>query len=225
MGKVEKFLTADKVLQYLEVEVKEACDKLGIFIISSRVWADENSPNDEFLGYAMQDELYSRGFTDEYNYEVQDRSVLYTEIDALMEHAYYLIGFTTLYATIDKEAWLLEERGLFWTHYNNALIVLSTASDRLREFVITYVLRHDFKKYDKKQKKDLNLQERGECFYELTFKEMSSHMGNMYQRHKLFGLVESQIPHYLQSLGDIGGAAAKVGNYRTLRNDIRHVPN
>ena len=149
---IAKFLTTEKVLEYLETELHNAASALGVLRIDSQVWEDESNPRDGFLGYAMQEESGWDNFAVDNDTvsEIPETRILVTEFLALMDQIRYSIGMTQLYANTKSDSFFPEESEFFWMHYNNSLITCGIASDRIRDFAIIGVLGKSIRSYEKK---------------------------------------------------------------------------
>jgi hypothetical protein len=133
------------ILENLELEVERAAKHTGIYRTASLVWEDENTPRDGFLGYAMQEELLS--FSE--NTEIHYKYNLVSEFNDLLDQIWYSSGLTQLYAKTIDDSFFSEEHSQFWIHHNSSMMLLSIASDRIKEFTIECILNKS-ESYSKK---------------------------------------------------------------------------
>jgi hypothetical protein len=208
---IRKLLTTEKVLEYLENEVNNAANALGVFRIDSQVWEDESNPTDGFLGYAMQEEAGWQSFPlDNQNAaETPETRILLTEFLELMDQVRYSIGITQLYANTKSDSFFPEESEFFWMHYNNASITCGIASDRIRDFAIIGILDKRRRSYEKK------------CYVE-PFKDIEDHLQERCVSKKLGGVTDQLVRAYAEEIKILPKHADEIASLRQKRNRIVH---
>jgi len=210
-AQIAKFLTTEKVLEYLETELHSAANALGVLRIDSQVWEDESNPRDGFLGYAMQEESGWDNFAVDSGTasEIPETRILVTEFLELMDQIRYSIGMTQLYANTKSDSFFPEESEFFWMHYNNSLIACGIASDRIRDFAIIGVLNKSIRSYGKK-------------LYVEPFKDLEQNLQQRCLGKELGGVTEQLMGQYANDIKDLPAHADEVASLRKKRNSIVH---
>jgi|GEM_PF-1046739 hypothetical protein len=207
----KKFLTTEKVLEYLEHEVHNAANALGVLSIDSQVWEDESNPRDGFLGYAMQEETGWQSFPldNASAAETQETRILVMEFLGLMDQVRYSLGITQLYANTKSDSFLPEESEFFWMHYNNASITCGIASDRIRDFAVIGILEKSRRSYEKK-------------WYVDPFKDSEKHLQELCVMKELGGITDQLVHEYAEEIKILPKNAEEIALLRKNRNRIIH---
>lgn len=153
---VVPFIKIEKLLEYLEIEVREVLLSHRLYSLSGYAWQDENTPSEEFIGLAKW-ELESPGESIDVHGDaipVEERARLIAletageDFRGLMEMSRMSIGFAMFYSGLAKKS-PFELHDPFWMHHLNAMTMLSMASDRLRDVFLTGCFKQTAKEYKK----------------------------------------------------------------------------
>ncbi len=208
--KIKKFLTTDKVLEYLENEVQNAANALDIFKIDNQIWENDNIIRDGFLGYAMQYEIEAHQIFNKQIDANEDfaEQILVNEFVELLDHIRYSIGLTQLYGKMKSDSFFLEENENFRFHFNSSTMLSSIASDRIRDFVTLKILNN----YDEHKK----------TFYKKPFIELEDHLKELRLKKELGGVTDNLIHEYFNKIKSLRKIAEHIAIYKKVRNSIVH---
>lgn len=150
---VTKFLTPEKLFEYLDQEVADALKRHGIRRMFDYAWEGEDEPSDNFIGLAKWsvDGLHHLDYeeTDGAHYSRAEHEQLFvalTDLEGLMDMSALSIG-QTLWLADQVKADVLGKNQFFWLNYINSLTLLGMASDRVRDLFMAIYFRRSFKKY------------------------------------------------------------------------------
>jgi hypothetical protein len=209
---VEKFISSHKLVEYLDLEVIECLTANHIFDMGACAWVDENTPDPQFLGHAMCQSEPPLGFDYEaaFGGPTSHRPTEYEEVltvsgadfEGLMQLARMSIGLTLWQQKITEDS-LFGDKHYFWLHHVSAMVLLNSASDRLREFFIMAFFQQKIKQYDKRKE---DSKKRKHSWYQTPFNQAS----------------ESNNLSILGQLDSLTTAVAKIYSFREERNIIVH---
>lgn len=150
---VTKFLTPEKLFEYLDQEVAEALKRHEIRSMYSYAWEGEDEPSDEFIGLAKWSvdglQHLDHEETDGSHYSREEHEqicVASTDLEGLMDMSALSIG-QTLWLADQVKADVLGKNQFFWLNYINSLTLLGMASDRVRDLFMAIYFRRRYKKY------------------------------------------------------------------------------
>ncbi len=141
-----KFLSREKLVEYLDEELRTFLNDKGIYEINQYGWLIDDSPDPEYLGLAMwQAEPPGRNATP-YNDTTSpdphlsaiDMAKIFAagrEFEVLMQTARQSIGFTFLYHET-SETLADNLNSCLWNHYSDTVMKLNMATESLREIFI-----------------------------------------------------------------------------------------
>lgn len=126
MGQL-KFISREKLIEYLDEELRQSLNARGLYEISQYGWLDDGELDPEYCGHALWQEQPP---------ELKKLLVLGEEFTCLMRSARHSLGLTCLYH--DATDSLLNDSGHSCSFYfADTTNKLSLASDRIREFLIS----------------------------------------------------------------------------------------
>ncbi|SED60106.1 hypothetical protein SAMN05444161_3561 [Rhizobiales bacterium GAS191] len=162
MTRVRKFLTPEKLDEYLSEETGELLRDARIWKFSSYGWQDADTPDPEFIGHAVW-QLRRAGEFEEIDWnssaEAQPQKVpewrrIVTiqgaDLEGLMELARQSIGLVLFYSTARQ--FPFADQTYFELHWINSILHLSMCSDRLREIFVAVVFKKSSDDYSKEGK-------------------------------------------------------------------------
>ena len=209
----EKFLTREKLVEYLNQEVEENLESCEVYKLSSYGWLDEWTPNPKYIGYAMYDadSIYMEDWDSIEGYEPvkyrpSDREIFLIksseDIFNLMEMSRFSIGLTLLFKHIAEDK-PVDPNNYFWLNFINSCLLLSIVSDRIRDFFVLAFFGEKYKNYERKYHKKYGKKIRYSYPF-LTAKDIK---------------VNTAITHIIDNLSML---SAKIEIFRRKRNDIVH---
>jgi hypothetical protein len=209
---VEKFISTHKLVKYLDQEVVESLIAHQIFDIGNYGWLDENTPDPQFIGHALWqiESPLECDYGAAFGGSTSHRPTEYEEVlaisgadfEGLIQLARMSIGLSLWQQKLAEEA-LFGDNHYFWLHYVSAMVMLNSASDRLREFFVMGYFQEKIKDYDKKKADDKN---RKHFWYQTPFE----------QAH------ESRDQSIAEQLGNLVSLSEEIFKYREKRNEIVH---
>lgn len=211
---VTKFLTPEKLLDYLGHEVGDALMRHGVRSVFNYAWADEDTPSDEFIGLAkwsldgFQHQDHDQTAGDYYSKSEHEHiCVISTDLEALLDMSALSIGQTLWLADQVKED-VLGKNQFFWLNYINSLTLLGMASDRVRDLFLSIYFRTSLANYLEERKgKNLEGGQLKPGYYRYPF------------AHALSDTTQDEIKTQLDALNVLAG---KIYTYRERRNDTVH---
>ena len=219
---VKKFLTPEKLFEYLDQEVADALMRHGIRRIFNYAWEAEDVPSDEFIGLAkwsidgLQHLDYDETDGDYYSKaEHEQICVVSTDLEGLMDMSALSIG-QTLWLADQVKADILGQNQFFWLNYINSLTLLGMASDRVRDLFLSIYFRTSFADYEKERKrKKLDGGRLEPKFYQYPFAHASVEVDRKETKQE----IREEIKQHLAALEKL---AAEIYRYRLLRNHTVH---
>jgi len=209
---VEKLIFTHKLVEYLDQEVAERLTAHQIFDIGNYGWLNENTPDPQFIGHALwQTEPplecdYEAAFGDPTLHSpIGDEEVLTVsgaDFEGLMQLARMSIGLSLWQQKLAEDT-LFGDNHYFWLHYVSAMVLLNSASDRLRDFFVMAFFQEKIKNYDKKK---VGNNKRKNCWYQTPFE----------QAH------ETKDQSIAEQLGNLASLAEEIFRCREKRNKIVH---
>jgi len=139
-----KFLSREKLVEYLDEEVRLFLNDKGIYEINQYGWLTDDRPDPEYLGHAMwqaeppgrpqitaiSDSAMVSGLYPADPAKIAEAGIAF---EGLMRTARHSIGLTSLYHGASSP--MPEEANFsFWYHYSDTVLKLNMATDRLRDF-------------------------------------------------------------------------------------------
>lgn len=163
MGQL-KFMSREKLIEYLDEELRQSLNALGLYEIDQYGWLDDGELDPEYCGHALWQEKPP---------ELKKLLVLGEEFICLMRSARHSLGLTFLYR--DATDSQLNDSGYSCSFYfADTINKLNLASDRIRKFLIT-AFTHSFP--TKESWPPLGKIARGERAYD-TFRAPFTHIFN-----------------------------------------------
>ena len=146
---VEKFLTNDKLVEYLDSEATDLLLSHEVYDIGNYGWQSEDTEDPEYIGHAMWqinppvetewDYIFNSGAVRHRPTEKQKLlTVAGNDFEGLMRASRMSIGLCLLHKSIAMQKPLADNH-YFWLHHTDSILQLNMASDRVREyFVVTF---------------------------------------------------------------------------------------
>ena len=142
-----RFLSREKLIEYLDEELRLFLNNKGIYEINQYGWLTDDRPNPEYIGLAMwqiepppslSNASLNAETTAQHSLNQPPLGNIFRsglEFEGLMKAARHSIGFTCLY---NNTADHFDEarNSCFLHHYTDAVMKLNLATDRLRELFI-----------------------------------------------------------------------------------------
>lgn len=126
-----RFLSREKLIEYLDEELRQILNGLGLYEIAQYGWIGDGEQDPEYLGHAVWQENPP---------ELQKLAKLGGEFTNLMRSTLHSLGLTFLYQ--DTAATIYNDRGDgFSFYFADTVNKLNLATDRVREFLITAFVR------------------------------------------------------------------------------------
>lgn len=121
-----KFISREKLVEYIDEELRDFLNEHGIYDISQYGWAEDEEHDQEYIGHALWQENPP---------QLKKLVNLGNEFTNLMKSARHSLGLTCLYR--DTTDTLLNDSGYsFSFHLADTIHKLNQASDRIREFLV-----------------------------------------------------------------------------------------
>lgn len=156
---VEKFISTQKLAKYLDQEIEARLVERQIYDIGHYGWLDGDTYDPEFLGHAMwqirspllNDHL-NLGFRDipvTHNPTKEEEALVVTgrDFEGQVRLARMSLGLALWQQELAQEA-VFDDNDYFWLHYASAMVMLSAASDRIREFFVMAFFRQEINAYE-----------------------------------------------------------------------------
>jgi hypothetical protein len=160
---VEKFLAAEKLFEYLDIEVKQVLSRHDIHGLYDYAWDDEHTANSEFVGLAKwsldglhsltQENAALKFYTQK---QFESLNLICTDLDSLMEVARLAIGNALWMAELVKER-ALDDNHYFWLNQISSVTLLGMASDRVRDLFLAITFKMTFYDYKASRKGKLSV--------------------------------------------------------------------
>lgn len=215
--KVDLMITCQKmtITKHIEQEIEKELAVYELHDIGSYGWADENTPDQQFVGHAMWQ--LDPPLQIEYNSAFGEASVRHSptekqevlaisgaDFEGLMRLSRISIGLGLWNQQLAENS-ILEDNDHFWLHYLSAVVLLNAASDRLREFFVMALFQQKSDVYDKK---DGTFSGNKYKWYQTPFIEAEA--------------ANAKISDAEDLLGKLSSSAKKIYEYRLSRNKIVH---
>jgi len=126
MGQL-KFISREKLIEYLDEELRESLNERGLFEIGQYGWLDDGELDPEYCGHAMWQEKPP---------ELKKLLILGEEFAILMRSARHSLGLTCLYSDATSSS-LNDTCSSGSFYFADTINKLNLSSDRIREFLIT----------------------------------------------------------------------------------------
>jgi hypothetical protein len=126
-----RFLSREKLLGYLDEELRHILNAHGLYEIDQYGWLDGGGQDPEFLGHAAWQTSPP---------ELHNLLTLGEEFTNLMRSARHSLGLTCLHHD-NEESIFNDNGGGFGFHFTDSANKLNLATDRVREFLITAFAR------------------------------------------------------------------------------------
>lgn len=125
MGQL-KFLSREKLMEYLDEELRLSLNERGLFEIDQYGWLDDGELDPEYCGHAMWQEKPP---------ELKKLLILGEEFTSLMRSARHSLGLTCLYNDVTDSQ--MNDSAYYCSfYYADTINKLNLSSDRIREFLI-----------------------------------------------------------------------------------------
>ncbi len=161
---VQKFITTEKLVEYLDQEVDALLSYHDVYDIGNYGWLSEDTEDPDYIGHAMWqtdppietewEYLFGNGSVRHRPTEKEKLlTVAGSDFEGLMRASRLSIGLCLLHKTIAMKK-ALEDNHYFWLHYTDSILQLNMASDRIREYFIVSLLNETSETYKKKGRKN-----------------------------------------------------------------------
>jgi hypothetical protein len=161
---VVKFISAEKLDEYIRTEVAERLRANDIRDLDSYAWVGEATIDREYFGhsehplgwdFAFANTSFGRPLSRSLESWEEQLSVSYDDFDALMGSARLAIGLALFYGDLLKQN-VFADQSLFEHHSSGAILILAMTSDRLRDCFISAVLNKTTEEYQAGRYKNQN---------------------------------------------------------------------
>jgi hypothetical protein len=126
-----RFLSREKLIGYLEEELRNILNGLELYEISRYGWLSDGERDPAYLGHAVWQDNPP---------ELQKLAVLGSEFTNLMRSSLHSLGLAFLYH--DPDATIINDHGDgFSFYFTDTVNKLNLATDRIREFLISAFIR------------------------------------------------------------------------------------
>ena len=161
---VKKFVTTEKLVEYLDQEAGCLLLSQGIYDIGNYGWKSENTEDPEYIGHAMWqisppmetewDYLFCNGPVRHRPTEKEKLLIVSgSDFEGLMRASRLSIGLCLLHGTIAIQK-PLDDNHYFWLHHTDSILQLNMASDRMREYFVVAFFDETSDSYKKKGRKN-----------------------------------------------------------------------
>ncbi len=210
---VQKFITTEKLVEYLDQEASNLLLSNDVFDIGNYGWLSEDTEDPDYIGHAMWqinppvetewEYLFGNGPV---RHQPTEKEKLLTvagnDFEGLMRASRMSIGLCLLHKSIAVQK-PLDENHYFWLHHIDSMLQLNMASDRIREYFIVAFFDETSKTYKDKGRKN--------SWYVTPFIQARDHCQ------------ENQIkPNIANAVTPLPDMAGKIYSFRELRNGIVH---
>ena len=210
---VQKFITTEKLVEYLDQESSDLLLSHDVYDIGNYGWQSEDTEDPDYIGHAMWqinppvetewDYLFGAGPV---RCRPTEKEKLLTvagyDFEGLMRASRMSIGLCLLHKSIAMQK-PLDDNHYFWLHYTDSIFQLNMASDRIREYFVVAFFDETSKTYKDKGKKN--------NWYVTPFIQTRNHC----QENQ----IKLNITNAVMPLPDI---ADKIYSFRESRNEIVH---
>lgn len=210
---VQKFITTEKLVEYLDQEASNQLLSQNLFDIGNYGWQSEDTVDPDYIGHAMWqinppvdvDWQYLWG-DGPVTVRPTDKEKLLTvagsDFEGLMRASRLSIGLCLLHKTIAMQR-PLEINHYFWLHHTDTILQLNMASDRIREYFLIAFFDENSESYKPKGKKN--------GWFVTPFLEARDHWES-----------NPITPNISNALVPIPDMAERIYSFRQLRNGIVH---
>jgi len=156
---VEKFISTQKLVKYLDQEIEARLVERQIYDIGHYGFLDGDTYDPEFLGHAMWqvqspllNDSLNLGFSDilvthKPTKEEEALVVIGRDFEGQVRLARMSLGLALWQQELAQDA-VFDDNDYFWLHYASAMVMLSAASDRIREFFVMAFFRQEINAYE-----------------------------------------------------------------------------
>lgn len=199
-----KYLSREKLIEYLDEELRQSLNARGLFEIDHYGWLDDGELDPEYCGHAMWQEKPP---------ELKKLLVLGEEFTNLMRSARHSLGLTCLY--YDETGSPLNDSSYSCSFYfADTINKLNLSSDRIRDFLITAFAQRSSTRESWQAPGKIS---RGERAYD-TFRAPFQHILNEVSSWN------EVAPSLLKTLTDTLPLAEKIAANRSQNlNPVRHL--
>lgn len=226
---VSKFMTTNKILEYLHQEIDNITERYGVCKLDSLVWEDQDNPRDNYIGYFMQitnpyinDDQYDLDNLTENQSEIPskyhiEKEKWINEIQDLIDYSRNIIGLSLLYKDLELSSIKKHDlSSVYYTIYCNlSMIMLDMSTDRIRDFVIKYWIDSNLKRYKR------NLGNPADKF-KRPFCELKEIVKDHYQQKGFFQATKNFSEGFIDEINGIGVIVDNIAEKRQIRNNIVH---
>lgn len=210
---IQKFLTTEKLVEYLDKEVKNLLISQDIFDIGSYGWQSEDTEDPNYIGHAMwqvdppleTDWDYLYGDCPPRRNPSENEKLLVVvgnDFEGLMRASRLSIGLCLLHKKIALKN-PINDNHYFWLHHTDSILQLNMASDRIREYFTLAFFDVTSDIYKQNGRKN--------GWYVTPFIEAIEHCKKYQTNTKIIDPV-SLLPHM----------AERIYSFREIRNGIVH---
>jgi len=143
---VQKFITIEKLVEYLDQEVGNLLLSSDVYDIGNYGWQSEDTEDPNYIGHAIWqtnppveaewEYLFGDGPV---RHRPTEKEKLLTvagnDFEGLMRASRLSIGLCLLHETIAARK-PLDDNHYFWLHHTDSILLLNMASDRIREYFL-----------------------------------------------------------------------------------------
>lgn len=155
------FIKNEKLLEYLDIELRKALESRCVYPLASYAWLDEDTPNDAYIGLAKWElespewtiSLHGNALSEIEKTRLISMEIAGEDLRGLMEMSRVSIGHAIFYSELAKKS-PFELHDPFWIHHLNAMTMLNMASDRLRDIFLLGVFKQTAKEYKRGKHND-----------------------------------------------------------------------
>lgn len=148
------FIKKEKLLEYLDVELRKALKSHDVLSMHSYAWSNEDTPSNDYIGLAKWEmespqwtiKIKNAALSPEERARLLAVEIAGEDLWGLMEMSRLAIGQAILYSNLATKS-PIEFHHPFWIHRLNAMTMLSMASERLRDVFLLGCFKQTAKEY------------------------------------------------------------------------------
>lgn len=161
---VQKFITTEKLVEYLDQEASSLLLSHNVHDIGNYGWQSEDTEDPDYIGHAMWqtsppvktewEYLFGNGPVKHRPTEKEKLlTVAGNDFEGLMRASRLSIGLCFLHRSIAIQK-PLDDNHYFWLHYTDAILQLNMAADRIREYFVVAFFDETSEEYKEKGRKN-----------------------------------------------------------------------
>lgn len=153
---ITKFLSTDKLIEYLEEELRTLLNDRGVYEVEHYGWMDDDVPDPDYIGHAMWQvsppAVAFQGGRDRQgkarSEAVIDRLMsVGMEFTALVKSSRLSLGHALLHEEMARSSTYGDDLN-FWLHNADAMMKLGMASLKIREYFVVSLINERVEAYD-----------------------------------------------------------------------------